>query len=278
MMDSNALRIAALCSDVVKEHILWIEGNDRARSGSNIDQDDAKFTVMSMSELVVTPFKSALDCLYVVCSSLLDLGRVRGIGHPALVRSSITGSATSLWILDDNSLTRRTRALMIAREQCKRELEFAAGLSPDWYGANRDLDPWLIRLKERAEEVVTDGDRLNIGRSTIEKKTSDTEIVRLGGERIPAIALPGHQPSPHLLSEWRLLSGRAHGFHWSARYAVEERPGSDERFVVYDSAIPADRFLGSVRVAMVATRTAMDRYAAAAGIGPIDLRKPWELS
>lgn len=278
MTDSEILRIARLCTDVVKEHMRWIEDHDRPLVGSPIAQDDLLFTVMSMTELVVSPIKGAWDCLYVVCSSLFDLEEVRGIGHAALVRSAITAATTSLWILDDDELARRARALIIARAQCVAERDFIQGVAPDWHGSNTMIGALTEHVRQRVDRVTADGERIGVDAETIAKKPKDSKIVRAGGERIPATVLGGHQPGPYIVSEWRLLSAGAHGFHWPAKYANEPRRGEHGHYVVLDATIPAERFLGSVRAAMVAARVATDRFAAFAGTAPAEeLRKPWEL-
>jgi hypothetical protein len=278
MSDEELLRAAETCTGVVRDHIRWIEEHGTVSDGSQIDEDDHQFTVMSMRELVVSPIKGALDCLYLACTSLVGLESVRGVGHPALVRSSITASTTSLWILDDDQMTRRARGLIIARAQCVAERDFVQGVAPDWYTSNVMTNELIASRRQRVSDVAADGERLGIEESAIAKKPKDSTIVRAGADRIPTTVLAGHQPGPYVVSEWRLLSGRAHGFHWPAKYAGDARPSDDDRFVTYDVAIPLDRLMGSVRVAMVSARVALDRYAVLADIEPTDAPKPWQLT
>jgi len=162
--------------------------------------------------------------------------------------------------------------------QCVAEREFVKGLAPDWYSSNVEIGELIASRTQRVADVVSDGAYLGIDESTISKKPKDSKIVRAGADRIPAAVLAGHQPGAYVVSEWRLLSGRAHGFHWPAKYANDARHCENDRFVTYDVSIPLDRFLGSIRVAMIAARVAMDRYAVLADIEPTDARKPWELT
>lgn len=273
------MRIVKLCVDVVKEHMRWIENHDIAAGGSPIDRDYHDRAVMTMNELVASPIKGALDCLYVACTSLRDLQYVRGIGHPALVRSSITASTSSLWILDDNPQTRRTRALIIAYAQCNSELEFTRGITPDWWsGTTPKTGPMITHAQKRVDGVIAEADHFGIDKAVVKKKPKDSAIVRLGADRIPPSVLDGRQPSSLVVGEWRLLSGRAHGFHWPVMYGNgKARKGDDDRFMVMDSTIPPLRFMGIVRTAMSVARIALDRYAALAGFDEVDVRKPWEL-
>ncbi|AMT71965.1 hypothetical protein [Mycobacteroides immunogenum] len=279
MTDKEASRISTLCTAVVKEHMAWIEEHDEPVNGSAMQTDNDEFTIMSMTELTVSPIKSALDCLYVACSSMRDLGTVRGVGHPALVRSSLTGSTVSLWILDDDERTRRTRALVMAHGQCKAEREFCQNLPSTWFVPNErpPLGDHYVNLTRRMEGVLADGERQGIDKSEVIKKPKDSKIVRDAADRIPSGFLNA-EPGAHVLSEWRLLSGRAHGFHWPVRYAVEGRFDAETQRLIYPAKIPVGRFLGSIRIAMVTARVAMDRFAFFAGIDPPDLRKPWELA
>ncbi|MBF9326024.1 hypothetical protein [Mycobacteroides chelonae] len=276
MLDEAELHVAALSADVLKDHMRWIEDHDIAISGSPIGIDDNELTVMLMSELVVNPIKCGLDSLYVACTSLRDLKYVRGIGHPTLVRSSITSSTTSLWMLDEDALIRRTRALKIAYAQCKAELTYTEDAALNSPSSSSGKAAIVRQLEDRRDVAAADADRLGVN-EPIKNKERDSEIVRVGADRIPSAFLGESQTGYLVVAEWRLLSGLAHGFHWPARHASPPRPSEDSRYYVVDTALPPRRLLDSVRVAMIAARIAMDRYAEFAGFREVDVRKPWEL-
>lgn len=279
MDDARALTVVKRCEEIVFAHLRWIQEQGQVQNGSEIEQDDAVFTVMSMRELVTAPIKAALDCLLLACWSLVRSEYVRGNGHPALVRSSLTSSTLALWILDDERLVRRTRALIVARTQCAAELEHIEQLAPGWRTSDVALGPAIARRTSRRDRVLADGQRLGLDAATIRRKPKDQRIVRDGGDRIPPDLLPGNAPGAYVLSEWRLLSSRAHGFHWAVKLASTGQPDPDDaRFATYDATIPIDRFLGSIRVAMIAVRVAIDRFALLAGLDPPNITKPWVLS
>ncbi|RIT61604.1 hypothetical protein [Mycobacteroides abscessus] len=276
MLDDTELRVAALCANVLKDHMRWIEAHDIAAEDSEIGRHDNELTVMLMSELVVNPVKCALDSLYVACTSLRDLKYVRGAGHPTLIRSAITSATTSLWMLDDDPVTRRTRALKIAFSQCKSELTYIRDAVHNSSSPQATKDAIVNTLNARRDGVIADAERLGVN-DQIKDKGPDSDIVRLGADHIPSTVLGGCQTGFMVVAEWRLLSGLAHGLHWPARHATEPQPTNDDRYLAVEVAFPARRLLYSLQIAMTATRIAMDRYAALAAVGVVTARKPWEL-
>ncbi len=235
------------------------------------------FSVMSMREMARGSIAAALDCLLLACWSLGQAKAVRGHGHPALVRSSLTAATTALWLLDDDRDERRKRGLQLARAQCDADREHAEDLAPGFRPPGAPpLGPFIESRKDRVTRVLEDGRILGFDEKTIKAKPRDKSIVKAGGDRIPASYLPGGDPGAHVLSEWRLLSARAHGFQWPIRYSSEEQPHpNDPRFVTLDVAVSLDRLLGSIRVALIAVRIALDRYAYLARLEPLDVPAPW---
>jgi len=68
-------------------------------------------------------------------------------------------------------------------------------------------------------------------------------------------------PDEHIVSEWRLLSGRAHGLIWPLHYLPDPPPeSSDPRFVTAPIAMWFGRMLGSVHNALVMVNCAVDYY------------------
>ncbi len=259
-------------------HMRWLEERGEVLDGSPIDGDDRVFSVMSMREMVRGSIVAALDCLLLACWSLDKGHAVRGHGHAALVRSSLSASTTALWLLDDDQDERRLRALQLARAQCLAEREHVENIAPGFRVQNGPtLGPFIESRKKRVTDVMSDGVALGYDETQVKAKPKDSKMVRAGGDRIPAEYLPGGDPGAHVLSEWRLLSARAHGFQWPIKYGADEQPhAADPRFVTMDIAVSLDRILGSIRIALIAARVALDRYAALAGLDSLDdVPAPW---
>jgi hypothetical protein len=260
--------------DMARDHMHWMQENVVA-DGSAIDEDDRQFTIISMRQLVDSSVKAALDCIYLACASLLDQERVRGVGHPALARSAITAGTTALWLLAADVQTRRTRTLQLARAQCLAEHVYVDGYPSD--NDKSVIDEFTATRKKRENGVIADGKRLGIEESAVKAKPRDGDIVRDGAARIPDSLLGGRPSAATVLSEWRLLSGWAHGFLWPVRYTSRrEQREEDERFETYKIAMTLDRYLGSIRIAFTTVRVAIDRFAPLAGINPPPLPAPWD--
>jgi hypothetical protein len=275
--DDHLWRVVDKLDSMARDHMQWMQNSEIA-DGSAIDRDDRQFTIMSMRELIDSSLKSALDCLYLACASLLKMEQVRGVGHPALVRSAITAGSTALWLLDDDERTRRTRALQLARIQCLAERTHIEGIPPEWRSEYL-TDQFIETRRLREDAVLADAQWLGIAESAVKNKPRDSVIVRGGADRIPDAALAGRPSGPYVLAEWRLLSGWAHGFLWPVRYtSPPDPPVRGQRFESYKVAMSLDRYLGSVKVGFVAARVAMDRYAALGGIESVPLAQPWDMT
>lgn len=275
--EAEAWRIAGRCTTVTFEHMRWLQERGEVRDGSPLDDDDRVFSVMSMREMARGSIAASLDCLLLACWSLDRARAVRGHGHPALVRSSLTASTTALWLLDDDQEERRLRGLQLARAQCLADREHVEDVAPGFrvQGAP-PLGAFIASRRKRIEDVFEDGAKLGFDEAAVKRKPKDKTMVKLGGDRIPEAYLPGGDPGAHTLSEWRLLSARAHGFQWPIRYGSDEQPNPDDpRFVTLNIALSPDRMLGSIRVALIAARVALDRYAALAGLDALDVLAPW---
>jgi hypothetical protein len=75
--DGHLWRVVDKLDDMARDHLRWMQDSEVA-DRSAIDQDDRQFTIMSMRELIDSSVKSALDCLYLACSSLPELEQVMG--------------------------------------------------------------------------------------------------------------------------------------------------------------------------------------------------------
>lgn len=276
--EAEAWRIVERCVGVTYAHMRWLQERGEVLDGSPIDEDDRVFSVMSMREMVRGSIVAALDCLLLACWSLDKGHAVRGHGHAALVRSSLSASTTALWLLDDDQDERRLRGLQLARAQCLAEREHVENIAPGFLvQGGPPVGPFVESRRQRVAKVIEDGAALGFGEAMVKAKPKDKTMVKLGGDRIPPDLLPGGDPGAHVLSEWRLLSARAHGFQWPIKYGADEQPHADDpRFVTMNVAVSPDRILGSIRIALIAGRVALDRYAELAGLDPLDdVPAPW---
>ncbi|WP_433629132.1 hypothetical protein [Nocardia sp. CA-120079] len=270
------LRAAAqFCMDTTLAYTQWIQAQD-VKDGSAVATDDKLFSVMSMTELINGQLVAALDCLLLATWSLNKSGYARGHGHPALIRSALTPATCALWIMDDDPNQRRLRALQIAYAQAEAESLHVRDIAPGWrQPGETGIGAFIDSRAERRQRVVADGEQLGFSEKQIKSKPKDQDIVRRGGDRLPDGWLFDNSPGAYVISEWRLLSGRAHGFQWpiklgSIPIANSARPD----FETYDVAWSLDRALGSVRVALRVARYAMDRWAFLAGMPPCSDQMP----
>lgn len=264
------------CLNVTFRYLRWAQESVQVQPESEAAQDDRAFSVMSMREIVDGQIKAALDCLLLATWSIVQGGAVRGHGHPALVRAALTASTCAAWIVDDNQHERRLRALQIAYAQVSAEALHVRDAPPGFRGApNDDYAEFVTNRNSRPQRVIDDGARLGLDVNLIPKKPADQKIVRRGGDRIPTDWLPGDDSGAFILAQWRILSGRAHGFSWPIKYASDSVALPDNpSFISMDIGLTLDQGLGQIRTALMATRCAMDRWAQLAGVPKFE-GAPW---
>ncbi|WBP94906.1 hypothetical protein O6072_02630 [Mycolicibacterium neoaurum] len=235
-------------------------------TGSPIDNDDAALDAFSMRELIGAPLRAAIDDLVLAAVSLDKWKAVRGFAHPTLVRSAITGAATAIWIMDPDVTVRRLRALRMSYQIAKAELTFVRGVPENWNGpaAGPTAEQKLDRVRSREKKlqrVVDNAIRLGFSEREVRDKPTDTMMVEESAKRLP----PGSfhcAADEHLLTEWRLLSGRAHGLIWPIHYSdATVVRSSDARFITAPIAMSLDRMLGSVHNAITLINCAVDHYS-----------------
>lgn len=234
---------AQQCLDVTFRYLRWAQESAKVAPDSEIEADDRSFSVMSMRELVDGQIKAALDCLLLATWSIVQGGgAVRGHGHPALVRSAITASTCAAWILDDDQDERRLRALQIAYAQTSAEALHVRDAPPGFRGPSVEGITELIASRNaRPKKVTQDGASLDLDVAAIPRKPADQKIIRHGGDRIPPGWLPGDDPGAYVLAQWRILSGRAHGFSWPVKYAADSVATVDDpSFVTFNIGLSLD--------------------------------------
>ncbi|MGW5514191.1 hypothetical protein [Nocardia africana] len=272
--DPELRSAAKYCMETVLAYAKWRETHG-VEPGSKVAGDDKAFSVMSMTELLSGQLAAAVDCLLLATWTLNETGHARGHGHPAIIRSAITPATCALWIMDDDESERRIRALKIAYTQAEAESLHVRDIAPSWRHPDaKGIGAFMESRERRKQGIIEDGARLGFTEKEIKHKPKDQDIVRGGASRLP-VGWLGDNPGASVISEWRLLSGRAHGFQWSIKYSSEPvGDGDREGFATYDLGWSLDRALGSVRVALRVLRFGLDRWAELAGLPRVSLQTP----
>ena len=108
---------------------------------------------------------------------------------------------------------------------------------------------------------LDNGLHLGFTEQRVKDKPSDTIMVEEGAKRLPpgTFQCSAHE---HILTEWRLLSGRAHGYIWPMHYSdvppVQSK--KDPRFIEVPIAMSLDRMLGHVHNATTKINCAVDHF------------------
>ena len=178
----------------------------------------------------------------------------------------MTGAGTALWLMHPNVDERRLRALRMSYQIAKNDLNFVKGVPVDWNGVNAGptlagKQQWQLSREQKLQRVLDNGTNLGFTENQVKAKPEDWRMVEEGAKRLP----PNTFRCPadaHIMSEWRLLSGRAHGLVWPLHY-VPEPPTrvADPRFVTAPVAMSLDRMLGHVHNALTMVNCAVDHFA-----------------
>lgn len=269
--DPNLRAAAKRCVEITYRYLRWMQEEVEVQPGSDIDVDDRAFSVVSMQELLDGPIKAALDCLLLVTWTLDQNGHPRAHGHSAAIRAALTAATTALWVMVADTDLRRERALTIAYAQAEAESLHVRDARPDWRGSGSGMGDFINSRNQRGQQILANAEAIGLDPQKVKAKPKDQNIIRQGGARVTPGTLPTNDPGAYVLAEWRILSGLAHGFHWPIKYASPGTPNpDDERFTTYTVDLSLDLALGKVRTALIVTRAAMDRWAALAGIAPVD--------
>lgn len=247
--------LRAACKQVKNDvHALQIYTQEHAtvEPGSPIDDDNHVLTEFSMRELIGAPIWAAVDDLVVTTVFLNNFHTVREYGLPTSIRSAMTGAGTALWLMHPNVDERRLRALRMSYQIAKNELNFVKGVPVDWNGVNAGptlarKQHWQLSREQKLQRVLDNGTNLGYTEKQVKKRPEDSLMVEEGAKRLPPNTFHC-PPDEHMLSDWRLLSGRAHGLVWPLRY-IPEPP-----------KLSLDRLLGHVHNALTLLNCAVDYY------------------
>ena len=167
---------------------------------------------------------------------------------------------------------RREGALTIAYAQAEAESLHVRDARPHWRGSGSVMGDFINSRNQRGQQILANAEAIGLEHLRRSRRSpEDQNIIRQGGARVTPGTLPTNDPGAYVLAEWRILRGLAHGFIWPIKYASPGTPDpDDERFTTYTVDLSLDLALGKVRTALIVTRAAMDRWAALAGIDPVD--------
>lgn len=251
-------------------YMKWSEENFDIADGSPIDADDRSFTEVSMRETVMSPIKAAIDQLLLTTVTIDKWPNgIRGFAHPTLMRSAITSASTAVWILHPDTTERRLRALQIAHENLRNEINYLEGYDTASAGNleydQGDLLAYVARRRLKKSDLIQNGFDLGYEEKDIKQFAGDYRIVEAVSKSMPIGAEHRYDVPTRLLSEWRLLSGRAHGLPWPTIFA-DSQPSKDSRFAVRPITLPLDRILVSIHLALSVVGRALDQFAELAGV------------
>jgi hypothetical protein len=233
-------------------------------AGSPIHDDDHVLTEFSIRELIDAPIRAAIDNLVVVAVTLDTWKTVRGYAHPTLARSAITGAGTALWLMHPDVKERRLRALRMSYQIASNELKFVEGMPVNWTrnkGPSAAVKQSLTSTRQqKTQRVLENGSSLGFTENVLRAHPKDWQMVEDGAKRLPPSTFHC-PPEEHILTEWRLLSGRAHGNIWPVHYSdTPPVKSSDPRFVTASVAMSLDRMLGSAHTALTMVNCAVDCF------------------
>jgi hypothetical protein len=160
----------------------------------------------------------------------------------------------------------RLRALRMSYQIARNEPDFVKGVPVGWNGPTAgptaaEKQQRILSREQKLQRILDNAANLGYPENLVKAKPEDWRMVEEGAERLPpnTFQFPADE---HILSEWRLLSGRAHGLIWPLHY-VPEPPtqAADPPFVTAPIAMSLDRFLGCVFNALAMLNCAVDYYS-----------------
>lgn len=96
------------------------------------------------------------------------------------------------------------------------------------------------------------------------KPTADFEMVTVAAKMMPAWS-NGWKPEVEIPSQWRMLSGYAHGMRWAAAPDTKQGDADANGFASTTLAFDLDRLMESAGLVRMLIETAIDRYRLLAG-------------
>ncbi len=209
----------------------------RVHPHSSIGADDRLFDVVPPSHLIWHGISHAVDHLDMYLHAPVKSNLSFPIAPQSLARSGLLGVAHALWMLDEPCrATRQLRALRIAYEEWRNERNAYQDLfnrgeaAPGMKALIEVRTEWMVRAIEAGESI-------GWTKTDVKTKPNDTTLIEEVITRYEANdpVEPGDMTlrATYLLM-WRMLSGSAHGYRWSAiprtRFPGpgEERPESGD--------------------------------------------------
>lgn len=231
-------------SPSIEEGYAWLKdqtGSALARLQSlevsdtaEIVADDLYFKPIytTFQQEVVQCLLSALDHLRFLAWSLESHETPFPYAQASLIRTAITGGATAVWLVSGNTVERRTRALEFNFNNLKSHRKWMDTLATEpknqehsdkekaVFEAQRDeIERRLNWIVQQANTIRAPTVPFTM-RSYSSQLTSDTDIVQMAGNCVPALrgGSAGWDPRVTLWHTWQLLSGYAHARPWSSLY------------------------------------------------------------
>jgi hypothetical protein len=168
---------------------------------SELGRENAYFHPIfrTVQQDVVQCLLSALDHLRLLVGSLTTQPRPNPFAQSTLIRTSITGAATALWMLrPDDAIERRIRALEFIFKDQKSHLDWITTVrdqpenrsSPD---TQAQMDAQISELTRRQKWIVGEANMLLrpdaplTARTYGQQLTTDTAMIRDAGSATPAL-------------------------------------------------------------------------------------------
>ncbi|MDV6247236.1 hypothetical protein [Rhodococcus opacus] len=212
----------------VHSYLGWIQEHD-VSPDSDMARDDEFMAPFrrTFRESVTQTLASALDHLRLVGESLERQPEPNPYAPSSLIRTAITGAATSLWLMTGDKEQRRFRALEFNYKDhlsyrhylvtSREERKFNSQAQHDFDAEIERLDVRCTDLLEVAQQLWLRAwpERNPLTRAVFKSGTSDTNMVKEAGALIDTTNLDGWDPSIQVARHWMMLSGYAHARPWA---------------------------------------------------------------
>lgn len=172
---------------------------------------------------------SAVDHLRFVAWSLKNRSAPYPYAQATLIRTAITAASTALWMLVGGTPDeRRSRALQFNFIDISSHLGWMETVAAEPKNQQRPATELAQFATMRAAQdgrldvIVQEANKLlspatPYTRATYRRAiTSDTNMVKIAGSNVPALATGGWDSALVLLNTWQVLSGYAHARPWAS--------------------------------------------------------------
>lgn len=249
-------------SDRVASNVTRLQETD-VEGGSPIAQEDAFLASISQSFqfFVKQPLGSALDHLQLVGETLTAKGQPHSFAETSLIRTAITASSYSLWMLHDDPKVRRLHGLQFAFRDGFGYSKYVKAAKPDPETNREDADKAdevLIEIAHRRDWIVLEANRLETVTRTPDKyrdsMDSDTKVVGHAATIVPKAS--------KLVDVWQYMSGYAHGLPWPTHqnWQVVDGPDADTGMVTVKQVGNPDQLLEASFLAVLVIEKAIEQF------------------